>query len=495
MARTGIAIGLAVAVWAALLVLRLAAFGGSAPSGVVRRLIPTTCVFSSAGGPPLPPTTCGTMRVPERRDASGGRTIDVAYAVIHATAAHPAPDPLVFLAGGPGDAAVPEAASLYRDALAAVTRGARDVVLIDPRGTGLSRPSLDCNPELSAPGAAAAVQQALLDCRNRWVQSGVDLSAYGSAAMAADVTDLMRSLGYRAYNLIGVSYGTRVALTLLRDEPGRVRSVILDSTVPPQVDAIAEAPASLNRALHALSDACGAQLACAAASPDLYSTVVALVDRLNGDPRAFTLDAPSGPVSLRMTGAEILLLIDRALYSDLHPARVTALPAAIRAAAANNFGPLVAVGRGVAATGAVAAADYYSVTCREQPPAAVGTDPTASLPAALVRALRGRSSVDTTSLCRAWGAVPTAAADRAPVFSRVPALILAGSLDPITPPRLGREAAATLPESTYLLFPGVGHAVLGDTCGDRAMAAFLDDPGGPLDTPCAAHPRPPLFTP
>jgi pimeloyl-ACP methyl ester carboxylesterase len=490
------------AILAVLLVLRFTAFGGPGPAAPARVLTPAPCSFPVASGEPLPPTTCGTMEVPERRDVPGSRTIQVAYAVFHATAPHPAPDPLVYLPGGPGGAALHSAAGLYRLVFSAITGGTRDVVLLDPRGTGTSTPSLDCSAEVAAATSTADFQQRLADCHDRLRASGIDLDAYGSAAIAADVDDLMHALGYGAYNVIGISYGTHVALTLLRDRPARVRSVILDSTVPLDANVTVDAPASFAAALAALSGACAAQPACGAASPDLEGSLLSLAESLQRDPRVVPFgSAPGGIVpSLRVDGTVLLGIVSVLMHSDVqHPDQLATLPASIRSALHGDFAPLVdPVAEQRTRGSLVAIGDYYSVTCREQ---AAFTNVDAALaavrdlPPAIATLYAPSVSTDILQTCGWWTNAPANPADRAPVYSRVPALVLAGGMDPITPPAYGRQAAADLPQSKFLLFPGSGHALAGQECPDRAMAAFLDAPGAPLGVDCLAHRTVPAFAP
>jgi pimeloyl-ACP methyl ester carboxylesterase len=113
----------------------------------------------------------------------------------------------------------------------------RDFIVVDLRGSGYSQPALDC-PDRSGPAA-----QWMRTCRER-LSSIADLDCYNSAAVAADLADLRRALGIREWNLLGESYGTRYALTAMRDQPEGIRSVILDSVVPPEADQYADGPPS-----------------------------------------------------------------------------------------------------------------------------------------------------------------------------------------------------------------------------------------------------------
>jgi pimeloyl-ACP methyl ester carboxylesterase len=122
--------------------------------------------------------------------------------------------------------------------------GNRDLILIDQRGTGYSQPSLDCPaaahliqvPPQPVGKELASLDSAYRQCHDRLVHDGIDLSAYNTVDNAADIADLRKALGYRTVNLYGVSYGTRLALTVMRHYPQGIRSLVLDSVLPPQHD-------------------------------------------------------------------------------------------------------------------------------------------------------------------------------------------------------------------------------------------------------------------
>ena len=114
--------------------------------------------------------------------------------------------------------------------------------------------------------------------------TGVDLAAYNTTENAADIADLRVALGIDSWNVYGVSYGSRLALTVLRDHPQGIRSVVLDSVSPPTVNIVEtwwSAPASSFKAIFA---ACAAQAACAKAYPNLESDFTATVNRLDKTP-------------------------------------------------------------------------------------------------------------------------------------------------------------------------------------------------------------------
>src|SRR6185503_15624183 len=100
------------------------------------------------------------------------------------------------------------------------------------------------------------------------LNKGVDPASATSAENAADVNDLRLALGYDQWNLYGVSYGTRLALTVVRDYPQSVRSVILDSVYPLQVNLYTDLPENFDRALKVLFETCAADADCSSTYPD-----------------------------------------------------------------------------------------------------------------------------------------------------------------------------------------------------------------------------------
>lgn len=168
---------------------------------------------------------CGFLVVPEDHSQPKGHTIRLAVAIFKTPSSHPAPDPVLVLGGGPGNAVLENTGPMYNAANLAYLLQDRDLILLDQRGTGYSQPSLRCldNEDFRA-------------CHDRLLKSGINLNAFTTLEDAADVHDLIRALSYQQVNLDGVSYGTRLALTVMRLFPADLRSVVLDSVVPPQIN-------------------------------------------------------------------------------------------------------------------------------------------------------------------------------------------------------------------------------------------------------------------
>ncbi|MGH2514367.1 MAG: alpha/beta fold hydrolase, partial [Ktedonobacterales bacterium] len=250
---------------------------------------------------------CGYLTVPEDRSNPTGATIHVAVAIFKTPSANPAPDPVIFLQGGPGGRIIQDVAQAIVSGSIIMQQqfGNHDLILVDQRGTGYSTPSLQC-PEvvqlqyntdvnLTPQQQIAAQNQALAACHSRLVSKGINLSAYTTYTDANDIADLITALGDSQVDLYAVSYGTRLALEMMRSFPQHLRSIVLDSTVPPQIGLLTNIPNATTRVFNTLFAGCAAEPACAAAYPDLQNVFYGLVPQLNATPATFqTTDATTG---------------------------------------------------------------------------------------------------------------------------------------------------------------------------------------------------------
>lgn len=437
---------------------------------------------------------CGTLTVPEDRAAPNGRTVGLPVAIYKSTGANPAPDPVIYLEGGPGGHAVRLSPFSY-DTLIKPFLGDRDFILFDQRGAGLSRPAAEC-PELVQLDARELVQglntdsylnettQAALACRDRLAKEGVDLAAFTTAASAADLDDLRRALGYQEWNLYGISYGTRLALEAMRATPQGVRSVILDSTVPPQENMFTSVAASADRAFDALFQGCAADAACNSAFPDLKTAFYETARRLNEKPVTVKVTRYGRPIDVKLTGDQFIQTLFNSLYrSDLIPQ----LPKAIydaREGKDYQFWGDQAV-ENVLQEQFVSYGMYFSVQCGEEG-LTVTEEQLKNADAAFPQQDNVFDVGEVYEICQKWGAQRDDAANQ-PVTSAIPTLVLAGQYDPITPPAFGQEVAKTLPNSFFFEFPGLGHgATVGDPCPMQMAVAFLRDPKARPDSSCIA---------
>lgn len=428
--------------------------------------------------------TCGTVAVPERRvDTEPGDedVVTLAVAIVHSRAATPAADPVVYLAGGPGSPAIRSAFAMlpaFEPFLAE-----RDLVVIDQRGTGESDPSLACLPS-EDPAA----------CHGRLVADGVDLAGYTTRENAADVADVAGALNLREVDLLGASYGTRLGLAVLRDHPEVVRSAILDSVAPVQVDTGPGVARSTASGLRVLFEGCRADATCRERHGDLEAALGAAVRALDASPAWAAVGGRAVPVD---GGALLGLVVSAQYYTEAIPE----LPAVIDAAADGDLGPYERLAGAIAEdtsdlSAALSEGMMWSVECAENVP--FETPPAFADAVADLDPVVGEhvvaGSLYATGICDIWGVPAVGPEDKAPVHSDVPTLLLAGEYDPVTPPAWAELAAATLTTAQVLELPGAGHGVFRTSpCARAIIAAFLEDPSAPTEAGCVATMPPPAF--
>lgn len=462
----------------------------------------TACPTPNLPGLPaldFPPTmTCGYLTVPENRSNPDGKAIKIFVAKAPATSAAPAADPLVVLDGGPGGAG----SISYAAMTGAGVNADRDVYFVDQRGTLHSDPLLNC-PEydtvanelasmpFSSDAATAKDLMAVQSCHDRWAAAGVDLSAYNTAENAADIADLRVALGIEAWDVYGVSYGTKLAAVLLRDHPEGIRSVVLDSVSPPNFNIVENwwsAPADSFQAIFA---ACAAQPACAAAYPSLETDFYDTVNRLTSSPAVVETTGPDGaPLSLNIDGFVLAYAI--IMTTERHDA--AGVPKMIADAAARRYADVAAATvEFMTPASIVGAAGYglaFGVFCSESADLTTEAATSAHAKAVLpqfpdqvlkIQPKQGRLFAQ----CPIWDVAPADASMMDPVVSDVPVLIMEGDFDGATAPEWVDLVTPGLSRSQVVRFPFTGHATLNKSdCARDVMNAFLADPTQPVDSSC-----------
>ena len=236
---------------------------------------------------------CGRVEVPEVHGKDDSRRIELAFAVLKARTQSPAHDPVVYLHGGPGGGAVKDLWSIVVPIFDQF-RGRRDLVTFDQRAAGISSDMVTCLDTLGAnivslmaPGAlpeSTSESDLVAQCLDEIKAKSGDITAYNTTQNAFDTQALMRALGYDEWNLYGISYGTQLALEVMRSAPEGTRSVVIDSVFPTDVKGYDENIKPLQESIQATLDQCAANTACAAAYPDLEGTLVRVADKLQASP-------------------------------------------------------------------------------------------------------------------------------------------------------------------------------------------------------------------
>jgi pimeloyl-ACP methyl ester carboxylesterase len=441
----------------------------------------TDCHFAGAAAS----AECGVLDVLEDRANPSGPRIHLAVARIPAVSRTPRPDALFLLAGGPGQAAtqafLPTISAFDR------IRQDRDIILVDQRGTGSSNPLTCPAQDPLAPDPTPAQMAAEIKACLSGLHA--DPRHYTTRDFTADLDQVRDNLGYAQIDLLGVSYGTRVALDYLRAYPQHVRSVVLDGVAPPEWPIGADAPANAQRAMQAILSRCAADTACHTAFPSLDDDFTSLFAALDRQPQILTLPDPATgePVQLNLTHARAAAALDTLSYSAQTAALI---PLLVHIAAAGDFSHLAAQYLVIQRQMREGLADglYLSVVCAEDVPF-YPSFPTAPPPSYLPD-----GSTVLRAECAVWPHAGQPAALRQPLHSDVPVLLLSGSADPVTPPENAARVAQTLGNSLQLVAPGLGHNVVFQGCLPRLTAEFIAQasPTG-LDASCVSAIRPDPF--
>lgn len=449
----------------------------------------TSCELTPPGGVSGVQAQCGRFEVPENHGHPGGRTIGLRLARISARAGIAAPDPVLFLAGGPGQSATesyPQVAPAFHKLLAD-----RDVILIDQRGTGGSHP-LHCEqPDATDPAAPMPgreeLQRLARECLAS-LQATADVAYYTTRDYLADLEAVREALGIERWNLVGGSYGTRVALSYIQAHPAHIRTAVLDGVVPQDVALGQDHGANLDAALEAQFDRCRSDSACAAAFGDPSRTLAELRRRYSEAPTTVIIPDPRShrPIEIALNHETLAGTVRLYAYA---PETAALLPLLLHQAREGDPQPLLAQAHMIFSElkELIAHGMQLSVACSEDAPW-------------LTSAIEDTSLIgpDLTGLletqCGVWPVRPAPAAFKQPVDSDLPILLLSGEFDPVTPPAYAERALITLSNARHLIAPGQGHIVETRGCMPELLARFVDEArSGDLDATCLGTLVPPPF--
>lgn len=454
---------------------------------------------------------CGYVTAPEQHAVPKGRTIQLAVVRIRSTSKKPAADPLFVEQGGPGDSTIGVIVNKvfpFLPELQAVLKS-RDLVFVEERGTRYSKPFLAC-PEYDARNIAVAKGElAYTDpswfktCQARFQAQGIRLDAFNTIENAADVYLVAETLGYRAFNYYGVSYGTLLGQYVIAQahrHKARLRSVIIDGVVRADIDFNLAGGHAMSYALRNLFHACAQDLRCGRAYPNLEQKFLAVVDQLNRQPVPLTLTTP-------MTRQAVVTRLDgKAFVSALVPlmarpysgnsARGTSIPRFIQAASQGNFDWAAdGLSGDLETSDGSAKGMYHSVVCVRAK--SVQATPDQALPPPLppLLAWGSREGEAVAKVCSVLEAnLKPAFVYRNP---EIPTLVLNGAYDPVTPQPYGEAVAANLRSAHVYTFPGLGHGSFfpppgmpATSCVMQMATDFLANPRQAPNSSCLSQVKP-----
>jgi pimeloyl-ACP methyl ester carboxylesterase len=429
---------------------------------------------------------CGGLKVFENRAAQKGRKIELKIVVYPATGQNKSPDPLFYIAGGPGSSAIEDAPYVAQDYTK--VRESRDLVFLDQRGTGGSH-ALNCtffNPsDLQSYLEYWNPLEEVRKCRDA-LEKDADLRLYTTTIAMDDLDDVRAGLGYDKISITAGSYGTRAAQEYIRRHGAHVRAAILQGISMTGQFMPRDFPQQTERALQGVIDECLQDEACRAAFPNIKLEAKAVLEKLIGGRVEAEVKNPADgkPARVRLSRDLVAESIRYLLYSTGGASRV---PLFIHTAAQGNFTPLAEAAlyfrREIVGSGATGL--YLSITCAEDLPWIKPGEGERDVEKTFLGGYRLRQQREACALWR-QGEIPKDYSQ--PTRSDVPALILTGQWDPVTPPVYGDMIAKNFPNSLHIVVPSGGHGfggLDGLDCLNNLMAQFIERASVKgLDTSC-----------
>ena len=433
---------------------------------------------------------CGTFDVWEDREAKTGRKIALKIIVFPALKRKAAKDPLFFLAGGPGQGAA-AISGMGREMMRRIGAD-RDLVFVDQRGTGKSNP-LECKNEKDGEDEDEdATEEAYLKrmraCLEK-LQPKADLTKYTTTIAMDDLDDVRQFLGYGKINLYGGSYGTRAALVYARRHAAHTRAVILDGVAPTDMQIPLYMARDSQRALDLLFRDCTANKACNERFPRLRERLEAL---LAAPAKKITYTHPRTGASKSVDVRRLTL--SGVLFASLYSPKIASLvPLLIDQAEKGNYTGFFALGSAFdPSANTIAQGMHFSVVCAEDASRVVPGAIAKETANTFLGAEMAQWRMDT---CAFWpkGKVEPDYFNNAP--SDIPALVLSGELDPVTPPSWGQQTATQWKNAKHITVPATGHGAAIAGCVPKLMAQFLNEgTAANIDAACVQNvKRPPFF--
>jgi pimeloyl-ACP methyl ester carboxylesterase len=431
--------------------------------------------------------------IPVHKNVAAPDSGKYSLAVVIAKAIHDTKQPpLLYLHGGPGIATIENLKRYLESPTWKLLREQRDLVFFDYRGTGFSDPQL-CNyiqdslatfisTNASSQDISAKENSLYKNCRETLLTKGVNLADFTSFQLAADAEAIRRALQITDWNIYGVSYGTTVALNLLRSFPSNIKSVILDSPFPPNApwNDFVRPFDTCFRALenNLLKDSVNARI-----FPSIRKDYVKAVSRLNKKPAQLSNEQNGTRIEYKYDGDDFAWSIWSAMLS---PKSIPYVPIAIQEIANGNDSILQQWSTAFSspdAYGKFSEAQSHAILCFEARPQNF-EDTKESLTMKYPDFISFNSGYN-TQLCDVWRPEIANKEIFEPVVSDVPVLVLSGEFDPVCPPLFGTITAKTLTNSTLIIVPAASHAAIhADDCLRKIANDFILNPRRKPPTQC-----------
>ena len=436
--------------------------------------------------------TFGYVTVPEFHGKSNGSTMEIAVAVFHSYSAYPAPDPLVLLGGGPGESNISSFTGLLCGEAGKLMRSNRDVVLIEIRGTCLSKPSLICPEvfeceremhklEVSADEMLAFMTKSVKTAHDRFKEAGINLAAFNNSEIADDIDMVMKALEYKKYGVFGFSAGTITVQYLLERYPESLSATIMTGVVSLE-DNLAASGANTIATLENIFKICEADEKSRSAFPDLENRFLHLLDSLNAHPVPIQLQDENGEeFTYLVTGDKISRWLAFGMYMN------NQVPLTVSKFLQGDYSEFTSSLYNAAPQETFSHGLSFSIMASEFVSSLSNSYPYSKKYESFYNGLTTawHSPQFNKKMGEAWDIKPLELNYKPPV-NDVPTLMLCAEFDHVCPPKYAEALTAGLSNSYLYLFKGLAHTQVALTpCLMFMMHEFMNDPSKAPDGTCA----------
>ena len=445
--------------------------------------------------------TFGYLEVLENRNDPGSRTIQIPVYIFKSRSANPKPDPVIYTVGGPGASTMPSAP--YMNYYAYLDD--RDFILVEQRGNYYAKPHLGCpewsqavhtsnQPDFDDANYDELFETAARSCKERLEQNGIDLNGYNTNEIAADINDLVNVLNIEQYNLLTISYSTKIAQVLMRDYPDKIKSVVMDSPLPLEVNYDEESVENLLESVSDLLSDCENDPTCNRAFPNIKNRFFRYLEEKTENPLVVQIENPQNgeKETFHLKGKDLITV-----FTSASTGSVPGVPLEINKLLTNDLSSVKEILLSVfeePGTGA-GAGMRLSVWCAEEIPF--------TSPEKIKQETNKYPQVEGLSpavfdhdVCKIWGVKKVSEIENQKVTSTIPVLLISGQYDNETPVKWVKAMAGNFENSFHLIFNGWKHTPTtnwGNQCAMLAANAFFNDPDRKPNPECFDQIERPVF--
>ena len=445
--------------------------------------------------------TFGYLEVLENRQNPNGKTIEIPVYIFKSRSDNPKKDPILYTVGGPGYTSM--RASKYMEYYKYLD--GRDLILFEQRGTQFAKPSLDCPewakavyqsnlPNFDTTKNDSLFQNAAKNCNERLRKSGIDLNRYTTNEIAADINDLIDVLGIEKYNLATMSYSTKIGQVLIRDYPDKIRSVVMDSPLPLEVNYDEESVNNILESLEIILNYCKANADCNNAYPNIKTRFLKYLEEKTINPLLVQVENPiNGNLETFYLKGKDLITV----FSSASTGSVSNIPFEIKKLLNNDLTsvkerlkyvfqePEKGIGQGM----------RLSVWCAEENP--FNSQEKITIETNKYPAVMGLSpAVFKNEVCNIWSVRKVSKIENEAIKSDIPILLINGEYDNETPVKWAESMANNLTNSFHLVFKGWKHGPTtnwSNQCAMQAANDFFNNPSIKPNPECFAEIQSPIF--